>query len=907
MDITTPESLLSLLEKSRLLDTEQLAQARDAAQEADGAKSLAKSLVRKKLLTRWQAGQLLAGRSAFFLGKYKLIDLLGSGGMGRVFLAEHTTMGRPVALKIISKELGRDPASLKQFLTEARAIAALDHPNIVHPYNVDSEGGRYYMVMEYVEGKDLQRMVEAEGPLEFERAAGYIRQAADGLAHAHGRKMIHCDIKPANLLVNKQDVVKILDMGMARLIGRSRGGASEKDDRLLGTVDYLAPEQAVESPDLDHRVDIYSLGCTFYFLLTGRPPFPDGTLHERILKHQNDEPRKIAELRPGTPKYLVQVCGKMMAKDPDRRFQSADEVSRVLSEWRPADKTLKRAVPLAESESANGGPLIQVEGGAASAVRKAGRGPGVLSRVAEAYAKRPRTFLCAGLGGLAALVVLGTLIFLFTRSGGGPEEKPDSQIAASETPPHQPPDKQESTDEKPAKPDEPGNDAQLPDLPDLGSLRDFDPEAALLKGTDEPGKSGQKQPPPAVGEPEKREPNEPEPEKPPPDTSEGQPGAEPPAAEATSPEEPASETPEHEKTEPENKAPEETQPEKTDPEKPQPEPPKPPDPLSELPEAVDIPELGASSGLGGQPGEVSTIGTIQSGPDVEWQLYLLGGGNALKRNRAFVLKQQEKDPAKASWLVQIETTTGSGEPALEDTAKIWRDGNALQFQWAADAPSTANYLRNCVLQARVEGKTKYVTLTTPKVVEPVSIDLERGIVNATLPVKWLPDASNLRVEITKVEGREGHVVDPPEPAEPKKPLGLRFPRKDRYGNTPDGVAFRLSFTPRPAAMLVKLQLFEPPAASFRSLKGNVEIRRNQLEIVRDKVQKELNPADPNQAPQGANKARLGAQLDEIDMNTWYIDFYDQVHEKAKIHFRVFTEIDGRQVVLATTGAPAGGP
>jgi serine/threonine protein kinase len=276
---------------------------------------------------------------------------LGSGGMGRVFFAEHTTMNRHVALKIISKQLGRDPASLKQFLTEARAIAALDHANIVHAYSVDNEGDRYYIVMEFVEGQDLQRMVEAEGPLDCERAAGYIRQAADGQAHAHGRKKIHCDVKPANLLVNKQDVAKILDMGMARLIGRGKDGGSEKDERLLGTVDYLAPEQAIESPDLDHRVDVYSLGCTFYFLLTGRPPFPEGTLHERILKHQTQEPEKITELRADAPDDMVEVCEKMMAKGPDDRYQSAEEVSQALADCHVAEVILEPDEPVAESNS----------------------------------------------------------------------------------------------------------------------------------------------------------------------------------------------------------------------------------------------------------------------------------------------------------------------------------------------------------------------------------------------------------------------------------------------------------------------------------------------------------------------------------------------------------------------------
>ena len=286
---------------------------------------------------------LLAGASMFTFGKYKLLDLLGRGGGGSVFVAQHTTMNRRVALKIIPKQLGGDSALLERFLVEARAIAALDHPNIVHAYSLDNEGDRYYMVLELVEGRDLQRMVEADGPLDYSRAADYIRQAAEGLDHAHSRKMIHCDIKPSNLLVNPQGVVKILDLGMARLTGANagQGETSGQEERMLGTVDYVAPEQAMRSPDLDHRVDIYALGATLYFLLTGHAPFPGGSLAEKILKHQTAEPRSILEERPGAPRDLVKICQKMMAKNPADRYQTAAEVASVLAAWRPPKKVLK--------------------------------------------------------------------------------------------------------------------------------------------------------------------------------------------------------------------------------------------------------------------------------------------------------------------------------------------------------------------------------------------------------------------------------------------------------------------------------------------------------------------------------------------------------------------------------------
>ena len=200
--------------------------------------------------------------------------------------------------------------------------------------------------------------------MDYARAVDYIRQAADGLAHAHQRNMIHCDIKPSNLLVNEQGVVKILDLGLARLADRQSRATSDKDDGILGSVDYLAPEQALDSPDFDHRADIYSLGCTLYFLLTGHPPFPEGLLHERLMKHQTQQPPSISKDRGDAPVELVALCERMMAKDPGDRPQSAEEISAALADWRPEGSRVKRIPPLKvaqpiEEPAAEGLPAIQ--------------------------------------------------------------------------------------------------------------------------------------------------------------------------------------------------------------------------------------------------------------------------------------------------------------------------------------------------------------------------------------------------------------------------------------------------------------------------------------------------------------------------------------------------------------------
>ncbi|MDO4549830.1 MAG: protein kinase [Planctomycetia bacterium] len=338
MAITDSEYLLKVIKKSQLLNSSQLEEVRGMISNFPKSEDLLKHLTRKKYFTRWQAGQLMMGRTSFVLGKYKLIDLLGSGGMGRVFRAEHTTMNRHVALKIISKELVSDPVAQKRFLDEARAIAALNHPNIVHAYSIDKEGGRYYIVMEYVEGRDLEQVVREDGIPEQEFSVKLIIQIASALDHAHEYGMVHCDIKPSNLILNNAGQIKVLDMGLARLYGKKMKEQvtqlnPEADSLLMGTIDYMAPEVANDGSSVSPRSDLYSLGCVFYFLLTGRIPFPGESIPERILKHQTETPVSPSLLNPRISQELSEICQKMMARKPEDRYVSANEVRQVLIDW----------------------------------------------------------------------------------------------------------------------------------------------------------------------------------------------------------------------------------------------------------------------------------------------------------------------------------------------------------------------------------------------------------------------------------------------------------------------------------------------------------------------------------------------------------------------------------------------
>ncbi|MFN4259008.1 MAG: serine/threonine protein kinase [Gemmataceae bacterium] len=297
---------------------------------------MAARLVTAGLLTRYQARQLLLHKGeGLRIGKYRVLDLLGSGGMGEVYLCTHPVMRRLVAVKVISLEKCQDQEIVQRFFREARAAGMLDHPNIVHAYDVDCEGQRHFMVLEYVEGINLRQLVQKIGPLPFERAAHYIRQAAQGLQYAFEAGWVHRDIKPGNILVDRQGVIKILDMGLARLFEDESDMLTMQynEKGILGTADYLSPEQAVNSHKVDIRTDIYSLGATFYYLLTGKTPFEGATVAQKLIAHQKKEPTAISRMRSDVPPDLEMVIRKMMAKKPDDRYATPAAVAEALAPW----------------------------------------------------------------------------------------------------------------------------------------------------------------------------------------------------------------------------------------------------------------------------------------------------------------------------------------------------------------------------------------------------------------------------------------------------------------------------------------------------------------------------------------------------------------------------------------------
>jgi eukaryotic-like serine/threonine-protein kinase len=313
-----------------------------AAERPRDAEAFAGALVKAGRLTPFQAGEVLAGReSSLVFGDYLLLEKLGAGGMGEVFKARHRHMKRIVALKLVSPQAMKDEASVKRFQREVEAAARLEHPNIVTAHDARQDRGIHYLVMQYVEGSDLSRLVKQQGPLKVDLAIQCILQAAAGLAYAHEEGIVHRDIKPANLLLDKKGVVKILDMGLARLDDAS-GANLTGTDQVMGTIDYMSPEQGTSTHAVDARADIYSLGCTLWFLLTGRKVYEGDTLVSRMVKHRDAPIPSLCAARDDVPYALEQIYQRMVAKLPKDRYPSMDDVVRELENLQASASGLSR-------------------------------------------------------------------------------------------------------------------------------------------------------------------------------------------------------------------------------------------------------------------------------------------------------------------------------------------------------------------------------------------------------------------------------------------------------------------------------------------------------------------------------------------------------------------------------------
>ncbi len=294
-------------------------------------RAVSERLVSQGLLTPFQAREILAGRRRFRLGQYTVLDEIGRGGMGQVFRAEHAMMGREVAVKVLPRAKST-PESEAAFRREMRMLGRLDHDNLVRAYDAGYDAMVSYLVTELVPGMDLRQHVQAHGPLDEVAAASVIAQAARGLAYAHDQGLVHRDVKPGNLLVMQDGRVKVLDLGLA---GSQLEEESSRIGRIVGTMDFIAPEQIRMPDDVGPSADVYALGCTAYYAVTGRVPFPGGSRKEKMQRHLTDTPDSVRQLAPHLSDAFCKVIEDMMVKQSAGRIGSAGEVVERLRPWLP--------------------------------------------------------------------------------------------------------------------------------------------------------------------------------------------------------------------------------------------------------------------------------------------------------------------------------------------------------------------------------------------------------------------------------------------------------------------------------------------------------------------------------------------------------------------------------------------
>jgi serine/threonine-protein kinase len=335
----TPLQYLALVERSRLVEPALLNEIAHgdwfaALDHGDrGRDIVGRYLVERGALTAWQHAVLRCGHwRHLVLGRFRLLRELGAGAMGVVYLAEHVLMKRRVALKILHPQRANDQDHLTRFMREARMLARLENPHIVRVHDLERVEGLYALVMEFIPGANLHDVVKYEGRLAPLRAARLVAQAADGLAYAHEEGFVHRDIKPANLILGRDSTLKISDLGLARAICDEPLSVTIDGSTLVGTADYLSPEQAVQSGQANDKSDVYALGCTLYYLLTGQPPYNRGNVAQRLLAHQMLPPPRLRDARTDVPEDLDIVYQAMMNKDPARR-PNAKAVSRWLHRW----------------------------------------------------------------------------------------------------------------------------------------------------------------------------------------------------------------------------------------------------------------------------------------------------------------------------------------------------------------------------------------------------------------------------------------------------------------------------------------------------------------------------------------------------------------------------------------------
>jgi serine/threonine protein kinase len=880
-------SLLALVEKSGLL-ADRLAEVQALAGSSDDARSFARQLVTKSLVTKWQAGQLLNGFYQFNLGKYRLLDQIGVGRIGREFLAEHVQLGKRVAIKLVSRNLTTDSERLKQFLAESRRAVSLDHPHLVHSMDVDQEGQRYYVVTEFVDGEDLQKRIARTGPCSPAEALSFIRQAAEGLQHAAVSGVLHGDLKPSNLLIDKQGSLKVADLGFARLVDavpKVQPPQDSQEQNLQDGIEYYAPEalNAAEA-DMDCRADMYSLGQTLYFLLKGMSP---------PVAAESVEERKTClgklQLNPGIVSFFARLTAPQ-AKDRPANWKEVIEQLRALNAKSTTDSTtangssvsptkrkplVAQAITLVDSEPPATVEVQQVAKAAAveqqptiATEDKSQDGSAKQPEVpAEPAAKKPTKptrgkkidpklviGIAIGGGALLLLVSVGVLWMLL---GGGPQkvaELPKDKHAAKA--------EGEKSKAKPiVEPEEETNPEKNPEP----ALTPAEPATKPGEGEPKPPIANVVSPQP-VPEPKPEPKPEPEPK------SEPKPEPTPTATPTPTP------TPEPPKSEPTPAQPAVK-------------------PFEKFPPTLTLPDVN-------KPGELFTVGELALPADKGLRIQMHGGEGATRNKSVFVLQNANAETDDRNWEVVLQKVI---------VAKLHREPDKLTFEWMPEAATQqgAAHLCNCLLQLNALTDEYFLPLRTPVEYDPETIDLEKGS-------KWNATIDNLPSStVVELVGLDPKSFPNPDFKSETKGKGSKIEGPVVwYGDGLDARNLGLLIDKKETGKRVDVNIVpvfraETMAAqklNKRLLPELLQGLEQQLGILTAKgkaidTTDKLDAATKAGAKQ-ANDLDMQRVREQHDRISKALELHKQAHNAAVVHIRVSYETGAGKVVLAQTkGAP----
>ena len=743
-EVASTAELMQLLESSGILRPDELRRAKEMAQETTSCRLLARRLVALDIITRWQAGQLLVGWTKLRLGKYLLRSQIGRGDFGRVFLARHTQLEREVAIKTLSRRFTQRPEIVERFLADAREVATLDHRNILHVYDIDSDDDQFYIVMEYVQGVNLQHRVEQQGPLAVEVAARLLGQAAAGLAHAHERGVLHQNLQPASLMLDEQGSVKIVGLGMGRLAAMRRtlaaaeAGKSEHAD----TSAYVAPEQMADNERGDVRSDIYALGCIAYYGLTGHAP-PPAMADAELSEPSAAEGADIAELRSDIPPDLAVVLRTMMARDPRDRYASAADVMQAVRPWAadPAGDVPPLVTPTSETtgeESFDWLSKINEPSRKSQSADAQRRAENERSATAGRLSKRSLQAVCCrrgagrsrpvcGAGVLADEAQLRILLAGRTSPADRCARRTDYGHEIVARNPRVPPTRVTSP------PIAASGAAESPRCrsrrPPMWTRRGWSPPIAHRRRKPRQVRIPRRRRPRRVlgTRAAKRNPRLPQPTLQPTRNR-------PPLPRRLLPNEPT----------------------------PAPEPPL--NPFRELPSAIELPsvEQGAAAPANTEPLD---LGKLDLSPRVPVTVSLLGGQQAGVRAARFeVSETMEADRPGWQFVFVEDKSTG---PVSRTVAVMRSDAGHLQFQWdtAVAEIDGAAHLSNCVLRLASGTFQHDLRLRKPLVGKPLEINLKKQPERARVKIPAPPDAKQVRFQVTAVDEPlpQSFTLTPPEP------------------------------------------------------------------------------------------------------------------------------------------------